>query len=114
MQKGTLARELEEETGLSLVGRPKLHSVFSNQSVSKHDQVLVYLCETAGKTAAISQSLEIAHASFFDHGRLPGDIDLGAKHRLEEYAEKATRQKMVVCFLLEGLSILFDRESIYQ
>ena len=83
-----LARELEEETGLRLVGMPKLHGVFFNYSVSKHDHVLVYLCETAGEISANSHSPEIASASFFELGRLPDSIDRGSKHRLEEITEQ--------------------------
>lgn len=70
-----LAKELEEETGLTLVGRTILHGVFFNHSVSKHDHVLVYLCETAGEVSASSESPEIAEAGFFELGRLPDDID---------------------------------------
>ena len=38
-----LARELEQKTGLKATGVPKLHGIFLNRSVSKHDHVLVYL-----------------------------------------------------------------------
>lgn len=83
-----LARELKEETSLTLVGRPMLHGVFFNHSVSKYDHVLVYLCETAGEASASPQSSEIADVGFFELGRLPADIDLGTKHRLEEITKQ--------------------------
>lgn len=63
-----LARELEEETGLELVGMPNLHGIFLNREVSKRDHVLVYICETAGEVSARSPSLEISSLSFFRPG----------------------------------------------
>lgn len=83
-----LARELGEETGLSLIGMPKLHGVLFNHSVSKHDHVLVYICETAGEVSARLQGPEIAKAGFFSFENLPKNIDQGTKRRLEEITTK--------------------------
>ena len=88
-----LARELKEETGLTLVGRPMLNGVFFNHAVSKRDHVLVYLCDTAGEVSTRSHNPEIADVGFFDLGQLPNEIDLGTKHRLEEITEQKQTAK---------------------
>ncbi len=79
-----LARELEQETGLKVVGVSKLHGIFFNRSVGNHDHVLVYLCDTRGDAPLRSNSLEIAEAGFFSLGELPKNIDQGTKRRLQE------------------------------
>jgi len=84
-----LARELEQETGLHLIGSPNVHGIFFNESVSKHDHVLVYLCGTRDDAPLKSTSLEIAEVGFFALGHLPDDIDQGTKRRLQEITKKA-------------------------
>lgn len=86
--ESALARELEQETGLKLIGVPELHGIYFNRSVSVRDHVLVYLCETNGEVLAKPHSLEIAEAKFFDLEQLPHDIDLGTRRRLEELAKQ--------------------------
>ena len=83
-----LARELEQETGLKVLGAPRLHGIFANRSVSKHDHVLVYLCDTQSNAPLKSDSLEIAEASFFSLWQLPNSIDQGTRRRLEEITSK--------------------------
>jgi 8-oxo-dGTP pyrophosphatase MutT (NUDIX family) len=86
--ESALARELEQETGLKLIGVPALHGVFFNRSVSVRDHVLVYLCEADGEVLANPQNLEIAEAKFFDLEQLPHDIALGTRRRLEEITKQ--------------------------
>ncbi|RZP20576.1 MAG: NUDIX domain-containing protein [Erythrobacter sp.] len=82
-----LEKELKEETNLGLVGKPVLHGVFFNHHVSKHDHVLVYLCEVSGSIPQNSPDREIAELSFFDLNQLPEDMDQGTERRLREIAE---------------------------
>lgn len=84
-----LARELEQETGLKVVGVSKLHGIFFNRSVGKHDHVLVYLCDTRADAPLRSTSLEIAEAGYFNLEQLPKNIDQGTRRRLEEITTKA-------------------------
>lgn len=86
--EAALSRELVEETGLRLVGVPKLHGIFFNRSVSQHDHVLVYLCETVGDLSKGLQSPEIADVGFFDLRELPDTIDQGTRYRLDEVARR--------------------------
>lgn len=82
-----LAHELSQETGLKLLGKPKLHGIFFNRKVSKFDHVLVFLCEVEGAIAEPSSSLEIAELGFFGLNELPNEIDQGTQRRLHEIVE---------------------------
>lgn len=86
---GALVRELEQETGISIVGSPTLYGIYFNRSVGAHDHVLLYLCETGGDACPRARSLEIAEASFFGVDQLPENIDEGTKRRIEEIAGDA-------------------------
>lgn len=79
-----LARELGQETGLTLIGAPVLHGVFFNNTVSHRDHVLVFVCETSQEVLPCAQSLEIIEVGYFAPGELPEDIDPGTQRRLEE------------------------------
>lgn len=79
-----LAKELRQETGLLLVGRPRLHGIFLNSAVSSRDHVLIYLCETEGQLPCTPPSPEIAGLGYFSLDALPNDIDQGTKRRLRE------------------------------
>ena len=82
-----LADEIKQETGLSLIGRPKLHGIFLNTRISQHDHVLVYLCETSSEPALKPRSLEIAECRFFAPEALPEDVDRGTERRITEILE---------------------------
>lgn len=79
-----MIRELRQEAGLTVKGRPVLHGVFFNGGISKRDHVLVYLCETEGQVPPKPPSLEIAEIGFFDVGKLPEDTDPGTLRRVGE------------------------------
>ena len=81
-----LAKELRQETGLLLVGRPRLHGIFLNSAVSSRDHVLTYLCEAEGRLPCVSPSREIAELGYFSLDELPNDIDQGTERRLSEIA----------------------------
>lgn len=82
----SVAKELREETGLELIRTPKFHGIFFNRSVSKHDHILVYLCETEGEIPVNPPSSEIAELNFYDIAQLPIGIDPGTERRLMEIA----------------------------
>lgn len=82
-----LAKELRQETGLVLVGRPRLHGIFLNSAVSSRDHVLTYLCEAKGQLPSLSPSPEIAELGYFGLDGLPNDTDQGTKRRLREISE---------------------------
>lgn len=85
--ESALHRELLQETGLELVGRPVLHGVFYNGKVSKRDHVLAYLCEVRGDVARKPASVEIAEIGYFDLASPPVDTDPGTLRRMREIVE---------------------------
>lgn len=70
----SLARELREETGLNLVGTPKLLSIDYNSEISERDYVITYYCETESHTLTYPASFEIAELAFFNPDRLPDQL----------------------------------------
>ena len=80
----TLDRELHQETGLKLVGKPKLHGVFFNNEVSKQDHILVYLCDFKGTLAEKPTSMEIAEVGLFGLNDLPAQTDPGTERCMRE------------------------------
>lgn len=84
-----LARELEEEAGVSLKGTPRLHGAFFNRAVSNRDHVLVYVAEGYARDDAKRHAREIAQALFFDPRALPEDVTPGTRRRLAELVDGA-------------------------
>lgn len=82
-----LRKELEQETGLELVGRPRLHGVFLNDGVSGRDHVFVYLCDVSNDVPSNRTSIEIADVGYFDSTELPNGIDAGTERRIRELIE---------------------------
>lgn len=80
-------KELRQETGLELIGKPELHGVFHNNFVNQRDHVLVYLCVVQGTLPSKSPSAEIAEIAFFDIANLPESIDSGTLRRIKEIVE---------------------------
>lgn len=87
-----LARELKQETGLIVVGRPSLHGVFFNRRVSSRDHVLVYLCETAGQLPLKFPSAEISEFGFYGLDESPDGTDSGTISRMREIVSGQERQ----------------------
>lgn len=79
-----LRKELLQETGLKLLGKPTLHGVFHNNGVSKRDHVLAFRCSVEGTHAGKRSSLEIAEVGYFDFNSLPPDVDPGTLRRMRE------------------------------
>ena len=79
-----LVKELRQETGLVLTGRPRLYGVYFNGAVSNRDHVLVYLCEAGGQPPSSPRSLEIAEIGYFAFEELPEGTDRGAIDRMRE------------------------------
>lgn len=80
-----LARELEEEAGVTIEGEPRLHGVFFNTYVSRRDHVAVYVIERF-RTATLLDlpNREIEAVEFFPLDRLPRETTPGTRRRLHE------------------------------
>jgi len=78
-----LARELVEEAGVQLAGRPQLVSVHSQEAQFRGDHVLVYRV-TEWRPCAPSSRGEIAQIGWFSPADLPEDVTRGTRRRIEE------------------------------
>lgn len=89
-----LRRELYQETGLSVSGKPVFYGVFNNLGVSKRDHLLVYRCEVKGTLPDKTVSMEIAEVGYFGIDNLPDGTDPGTVRRMREIVEKKTPSHM--------------------
>ena len=87
--EAALARELFEETGLKLVGTPRLISVEFNSGTSERDHVLNYFCRTDGVALAKPESLEIAKICY-----LSTDDKFFNDHRYKSLIQKLRDLKL--------------------
>lgn len=78
-----LIREMREEAGLIVEGRPVLVSVHSNERYFRGDHVLVYRMDRFTMTDRTSHG-EIAEVGWFDPADLPDDTHRATRARLAE------------------------------
>lgn len=78
-----LIREMREEAGLIVEGRPVLVSVHANERHFRGDHVLVYRIDRFALTERTAHG-EIAEAGWFDPASLPEDTHRATRARLAE------------------------------
>lgn len=78
-----LVREMREEAGVIVEGRPVLVSVHSNERFFRGDHVLVYRIDRFSLTERTSHG-EIAEIGWFDPASLPEDTHRATRTRLAE------------------------------
>ncbi|PPD44155.1 MAG: DNA mismatch repair protein MutT [Methylocystis sp.] len=79
-----LARELEEEGGVHLLGAPALHGVYLNRRVSARDHVALYVVRDFRCEGPREPDHEIAEAGFFSLDALPPGVTPATRARLSE------------------------------
>lgn len=81
--EAALTREMREETGLIVEGRPLLVSVHANERFFRGDHVLVYRIDRFSMTDRTGHG-EIAEIGWFDPAALPEDTHRATRDRLTE------------------------------
>jgi ADP-ribose pyrophosphatase YjhB (NUDIX family) len=81
--EAALIREMHEEAGLIVEGRPTLISIHANERFFRGDHVLVYRIDHFSLTERTSHG-EIAETGWFDPARLPEDTHRATRDRLGE------------------------------
>lgn len=86
-----LAREVREESGYRLVGRPELFGVYHNTQATNRDHVVLYLCRRFEVAHAFRANFEIAEFGWFPWQALPEEATEGTRRRLGEIFAGAER-----------------------
>ncbi len=84
-----LARELEEEVGVTLTAAPELHGIFSNFASFPGDHIAVFVVRHWQRREDYRKRGEIAEARMFARKDLPERIDPGTRARLAEILDGA-------------------------
>jgi ADP-ribose pyrophosphatase YjhB (NUDIX family) len=79
-----LGRELFEESGIEIEGRPRLHGIFSNFERSTGDHIAIYVVRDWKRLCDPPSRFEIIEQKFFELRSLPDGLIEGAKRRLAE------------------------------
>jgi 8-oxo-dGTP pyrophosphatase MutT (NUDIX family) len=78
-----LARELVEEAGVVMQGRPSLISIYSNHPIFPGDHVLIYRVDEWSACRPTSRG-EIEAVEWFSPDALPHGVTRGTRRRIEE------------------------------
>ena len=81
--EAALVRELREEVGVAVQGRPRLISIHSAEKLFKGDHVLVYRVDRWTRVASDAEG-EILRAEFFSPEALPPDVTRSSRERIRE------------------------------
>ena len=87
-----LARELEEEAGVTLSGAPELLGIYSNHAIFPGDHVAIYIVRQWRQTRTVIPNAEIAETGFFALDALPETVTPGTRRRLDEMRGRADKQ----------------------
>lgn len=79
------AREVMEETGYAVSGRPMLHGFYLNRLAGgARDHVAVYVWRGFMRARDFAPNHEIAELAWFEVDALPDDVEAGTARRLDE------------------------------
>ncbi len=85
-----IAREIAEETGVAVVGPPRLFGLYLNRSASRRDHVALWVFDAdVGRPTPRRAALEIAEVSFFALDALPDATTAATRRRLAEVFDGA-------------------------
>ncbi len=79
-----LARELEEETGVTLKEQPLLHGLFCNADKFPGDHIALFVVREWEQRRVPRPNAEISEQGFFAVDDVPAGTDAGALRRLAE------------------------------
>lgn len=85
------AREVSEESGYRVVGRPELFGLYHNIFATNRDHVAFFICRQFEEASAFRGNLEIAEFGWFGLEALPPDTADSARRRLSEVFYDAPR-----------------------
>jgi 8-oxo-dGTP pyrophosphatase MutT (NUDIX family) len=80
----TLARELQEETGIELTAAPELFGVYSHFDVFPGDHIALFVVRRWHQPSVPPPNREIAEQRFCAAADVPADTSPGTRRRIEE------------------------------
>jgi ADP-ribose pyrophosphatase YjhB (NUDIX family) len=83
-----LRREIFEESGIEIRGKPALHGIFSNFERSTGDHIAVYVVREWERVGEPASRFEIIEQKFFALDSLPDGLIAGARRRLAEVFDR--------------------------
>ncbi len=84
----SLARELDEEGGVTIDGAPELVGIYDNRAIFPGDHIAIYVVRQWHRTRVPTPNMEIAETGFFDPDALPDTTVPAARRRIEEMRGK--------------------------
>jgi ADP-ribose pyrophosphatase YjhB (NUDIX family) len=85
----TLARELLEEAGITVLGDARLFGIYSNFNAYPGDHIVLFVVERWRRGPIPPPNREIIEQAYFPIDRLPGNIAPGAARRVDEIFRSA-------------------------
>ena len=82
--ESALIRELREEAGIVVDGRPLLFGLYDNNSAFPGDHIALYVIRTWRQPSRPPPNREIAEQRFFDSRSLPEDVNTATQRRIRE------------------------------
>jgi 8-oxo-dGTP pyrophosphatase MutT (NUDIX family) len=79
-----VVRELHEEAGVIIDGRPRLFGLYANHLAFPGDHIVLYVVRSWRQDAVPPPNREIAEQGFFSPDRLPGGINPSTALRIGE------------------------------
>jgi 8-oxo-dGTP pyrophosphatase MutT (NUDIX family) len=79
-----LAREVGEESGYRLTGRPELFGIYHNVQATNRDHVALYLCREFELARTFVSNFEIAEFGWFSWDALPEAATAATRRRVQE------------------------------
>ena len=98
MEKGeavedALCRELEEEAGIQVKGRPQLYGLYCNAAAFPGDHIVLYVIRDWAQPRLPAPNAEIAEQRFCDPASLPDGVTAGTMRRIEEFLGRRAAQQ---------------------
>jgi 8-oxo-dGTP pyrophosphatase MutT (NUDIX family) len=82
--EAAVIKELSEEAGVTVTGRPALHGVFYNERLGRRDHVCLFVVRDFVWHGPPRPTMEIAEARFWPVNALPDDALASVRARLNE------------------------------